>query len=274
MLGFIICSLDVSKIFYGQHTGIDHAQYTTSPESFHASSKLSIIEKRQIPSRVLENFQSLKSIDLIVLGISNSFETFFGPTSPSLTGKLQQFQRLFKNFQLIRYYIQASPRQEHQNFYTQTIFGPTSPSFSSISLNATMPISPLTIFDLHKTTAHFDFLLTAPYGKIETIPPNARSCAICHKPFEKDLWQLGTIVNRPVELECGHNLGIKCLAHLVFASDFRNRCPVCSAQVISDSFERNPSKQSWKVMVPLLRTLTMCGGDDVAFNKERALEVL
>ena len=39
MLGFIIGSLDVNKIFYGQHTGIDQAQYTTSPESFHASSK-------------------------------------------------------------------------------------------------------------------------------------------------------------------------------------------------------------------------------------------
>lgn len=88
------------------------------------------------------------------------------------------------------------------------------------------------------------------------------------------MWKLGETVNRPVKLDCGHIFGIQCLAHLVFTSDFSNRCPLCRAQLIPDSFEKNPSGQSWKAAVPLLRLLMMFGGDSDTFSKKKALDVL
>ncbi|CAF9905767.1 hypothetical protein IMSHALPRED_003969 [Imshaugia aleurites] len=137
-----------------------------------------------------------------------------------------------------------------------------------------MPISPKTLSDLKTTTAHFDFLLTAPAIKIKTIPPDARTCAICQEPFDNNVRKPGDAVNRPVQLDCGHIFGITCLAHLVFTSDFRNRCPLCRAPVVAESFGKNPSAHSWKVAVPLLRILMMFGGGGASFEKKRALDVL
>ena len=140
-----------------------------------------------------------------------------------------------------------------------------------------MPISPTTITDLKKSTAQLDFLLSATNVKIKTLAPDARFCAICQEPFDKSVWQkdnTDTPVNRPVKLECGHVFGIQCLAHLVFTSDFSNRCPLCRAKVMPDSFGRNPSGQSWKAAVPLLRILMMFGGDAATFDRRKALDVL
>ena len=137
-----------------------------------------------------------------------------------------------------------------------------------------MPISSKTISELKNITAQFDFLLTASNVKIKTIPNDHRLCVICQEPFDNNVWKFGDTVNRPVKLECGHIFGIQCLAHLVFTSDFSNRCPLCRAQVIPASFEKNPSGQSWKAAVPLLRILMMFGGDRATFAKKKALDVL
>ena len=138
-----------------------------------------------------------------------------------------------------------------------------------------MPISSKTISELKETTAQFDFLLSAPNVKIKAIPPDHRLCVICLEPFENTAaWTVGAPVNRPVKLECGHMFGTTCLARLVFDSDFGNRCPLCRAPVIPAPVARNPSGQSWKAAVPLLRVLMMFGGDRAAFSKHKALDVL
>ena len=137
-----------------------------------------------------------------------------------------------------------------------------------------MPISSTTVSELKKITAQFDFLLTAFNVKVKHIPPDQCLCVICQSPFDNNVWKLGETVNRPVKLDCGHVFGIQCLAHLVFTSDFSNRCPLCRAQLMPDSFERNPSGQSWKAAVPLLRLLMMFGGNPETFSKEKALDVL
>ncbi|CAF9926367.1 MAG: hypothetical protein ALECFALPRED_003428 [Alectoria fallacina] len=138
-----------------------------------------------------------------------------------------------------------------------------------------MPLSPTTITDLKTTTAHFDFLLSVPNIKIKHIPPAQRLCVICQEPFSSTPWYPGTTVNRPVKLACGHVFGIQCLAHLVFTSDFSNRCPLCRAPLMPASFARNPSAQSWRAAVPLLRLAMMFGKDlAVVFSKDKALEVL
>lgn len=139
-----------------------------------------------------------------------------------------------------------------------------------------MPISQSTLSDLKKTTAQFDFLLSAQNIKIKNLPHDAQFCVICQEPFDNSLWQQESDapVNRPVKLECGHVFGIQCLAHLVFTSDFSNRCPLCRAKVMPDSYERNPSGQSWKAAVPLLRILMMFVGEAAAFEKKKALDVL
>lgn len=139
-----------------------------------------------------------------------------------------------------------------------------------------MPISQSTLSDIKKTTAQFDFLLSAQNIKIKNLPHDAHFCVICQEPFDNSLWQQDsdTPVNRPVKLECGHVFGIQCLAHLVFTSDFSNSCPLCRAKVMPDSFERNPSGQSWKAAVPLLRILMMLGGETTASEKKKALDLL
>lgn len=137
-----------------------------------------------------------------------------------------------------------------------------------------MPISSNTTLELKKITAQFDFLLTVSNIKIKNIPPDQRFCVICQSPFDNNVWKFGDTVNRPVKLDCGHIFGIQCLAHLVFTSDFSNRCPLCRAQLMPDSFEKNPSGQSWKAAVPLLRLLMMFGGDVTTFSKKKALDVL
>ncbi|KAL9067801.1 MAG: hypothetical protein Q9161_006619 [Pseudevernia consocians] len=137
-----------------------------------------------------------------------------------------------------------------------------------------MPISSKTISELKNITAQFDFLFTASNVKIETIPNDHQLCVICQEPFNNNAWKFGDTVNCPVKLECGHIFGIQCLAHLVFTSDFSNRCPLCRAQVISASFEGNPSGQSWKAAVPLLRILMIVGRDRATFAKKKALDVL
>ncbi|KAF6241348.1 hypothetical protein HO173_000058 [Letharia columbiana] len=137
-----------------------------------------------------------------------------------------------------------------------------------------MPISSNTISELQKTTAQLDFLLTVSNIKIKKIPTHYQLCVICLEPFDNNAWKFGDTVNSPVQLECGHIFDIQCLAHLVFTSDFTNRCPLCRAQVMPTSFDRNPSGQSWKAAVPLLRLLMMFGGDPATFSKKNALDVL
>lgn len=137
-----------------------------------------------------------------------------------------------------------------------------------------MPIYQSTLFDLGRTIAQFDFLLSAQV--IET-GDHPHVCAICLEPFDNSLWHLNSDapVNRPVKLECGHVIGMQCLAHLFFMSDFSNRCPLCRAKVIPDFYERSQSSQSWKAAVWLLRILTKFGGEEAAaFPKKKALFVL
>ena len=136
-----------------------------------------------------------------------------------------------------------------------------------------MPISSKTISELKNITAQFDFLLTASNVKIRTIPNDHRLCVICQEPFD-NAWKFGDTVDRPVKLECGHIFDKQCLAHLGFTSDFSNRCPLCRAQVIPASFEKNPSGQSWKAAVPLLQILMMFDGDRATFAKKKALDAL
>ncbi|MCJ1460196.1 hypothetical protein MMC28_010575 [Mycoblastus sanguinarius] len=119
-----------------------------------------------------------------------------------------------------------------------------------------MPVSSNTLSDLKKTVARLDFLLTIPNIKIKKISTDGRDCSICQDPFHNNTWKAGETANRPVKLECGHMFGIQCLARLVFTSDFSNRCPLCRATIIPDSFEKNPSSRSWEVASPLLRLLT------------------
>lgn len=137
-----------------------------------------------------------------------------------------------------------------------------------------MPVYSDTLSDLKKTTVHFDFLLTIAYIKVKEIPEHQRDCAICQEPFKTNAWKMGEITNSPVKLECDHVFGIQCLAHLVFSADFSNRCPLCRAPVIPESFEKNPSGQSWKIAVPILRMLMMFGKDLATFTRKSSLDLL
>lgn len=138
-----------------------------------------------------------------------------------------------------------------------------------------MPLSPNTISDLMKITAHFNFLLTVSDVEVKKIPTDQRDCSICREPFEKRVWkQKGDSVNSPVKLNCGHIFGIQCLAHLVFTSDFANKCPLCRAPVIPDTYEREISDRSWQVAAPLLQLLMILDRGLASCVKEQSLSFL
>ena len=138
----------------------------------------------------------------------------------------------------------------------------------------TMPLSQSTLSELKNTAAQFDLLLTAPSAALESLTADARLCAICQYPFDNSVWKPGATINNPVTLACGHIFGLQCLAHLVFTTDFKNRCPLCRELVIPESVAMIPSAESWKAAAPLLRVVMMFGGDGKKFEKAKALDVL
>lgn len=138
-----------------------------------------------------------------------------------------------------------------------------------------MPISPKTVSDLKKITDQLDFLLTVLDVEVGNIPADRRDCSICEEPFEKTVWKKkGDSINSPVKLDCGHIFGISCLAKLVFTSDFANKCPLCRARIIPDSYEKATSYRSWQVAAPLLQLFTILDRDVASAAKEQALGFL
>lgn len=138
-----------------------------------------------------------------------------------------------------------------------------------------MSISQNTIRDLKNVTAQFDFLFTVSDVKIKNLPTDQRDCSICQEPFEKTLWEkMGDSVNSPVKLDCGHVFGIQCLAHLVFTSDFANKCPLCRAQIIPDSYDKEISYRSWQTTASLLHLLVLVDRALASSVKEQSLDFL
>lgn len=138
-----------------------------------------------------------------------------------------------------------------------------------------MSIAPNTIRDLRKITAQFEFLLTVSDVRIEEISRDQMACSICHELFEKALWKkTGDSINSPVKLDCGHIFGIQCLAHLVFTSDFANKCPLCRAQVIPESYDKEISYRGWQTTAPLLHLLVLVDRPLASSIKEKSLDFL
>ena len=113
----------------------------------------------------------------------------------------------------------------------------------------------------------FQFLSNVPFVEEGDIPTPNDECYVCKEPFETTPFQL----ERPVRLDCGHIIGLKCLARWVLSKHFDSECSLCRVKVVNSS--RLPAvNRSVDYALIVLETIAVFEGPVSPVEKERLLE--